>query len=100
MSQVASQTVEAIGCTDQAQSLPVLRPCIGMDKVEITKIAHKIGTYETSILPYEDCCTIFSPAHPKTKPSLEEILKAEEEMPLLLDLELQAAQDTYFEFKK
>ena len=62
----------------------MLRPCIGMDKTEITDIARKIDTYETSILPYEDCCTIFTPPHPKTKPHLDEIEAAEAGMPAWL----------------
>ncbi len=78
--QVASQTLQAIACTDIATEMPVLRPLIGMDKEEIVRIARKIDTFETSILPYEDCCTVFTPKHPKTKPSLAEILANEEEM--------------------
>ena len=76
--QVASQTIYALGCTDQATALPVFRPCIGMDKDEIIKISREIDTFETSILPYEDCCTVFTPKHPKTRPQIEDILKAEE----------------------
>lgn len=76
--QVASQTIYALGCTDQATALPVFRPCIGMDKDEIIKISREIDTFETSILPYEDCCTVFNPKHPKTRPQIEDILKAEE----------------------
>lgn len=75
--QVASQTMESLVCTDNAVKVPVFRPCIGMDKEEIVTISKKIGTYETSILPYEDCCTIFVPKHPKTKPQLAEIIEAE-----------------------
>ena len=75
--QVASQTMESLVCTDNAVSQPVFRPLIGMDKEEIVTISKKIGTYETSILPYEDCCTIFVPKHPKTKPHLDEIIEAE-----------------------
>lgn len=93
LAQVASQTLKAIVCTDAAQDLPVLRPLIGFDKVEITDIARRIDTFETSILPYEDCCTIFTPPHPKTKPTLEEILAAEAEMPELAALEEKAAQE-------
>ncbi len=78
LAQVASQTLKAIGCTDTATRLPVFRPVIGMDKDEIVAIARKIDTFETSILPYEDCCTVFTPKHPKTKPSLKEVLKAEQ----------------------
>ena len=75
-----------------AQDLPVLRPCIGMDKTEIISISRKIGTFETSIEPYEDCCTIFTPPHPKTNPTLAEILAAEEAMPELAALETEAAE--------
>ncbi len=75
--QVASQTMESLVCTDNAVNIPVFRPLIGMDKEEIVTISKKIGTYETSILPYEDCCTIFVPKHPKTKPQLSEIIEAE-----------------------
>lgn len=92
LAQVASQTLWALACTDAAQALPVLRPCIGMDKTEIMEIARRIGTYETSILPYEDCCTIFTPPHPKTKPQLAEIEAAEAGMPGLAALERAAAE--------
>ena len=78
--QVASQTLSAIACTDVACQMPVLRPLIGMDKDEIVTISRKIDTFETSILPYEDCCTVFTPKHPKTKPKLSLVLKAEEAM--------------------
>ena len=93
LAQVASQTLKAIVCTDAAQKLPVLRPLIGMDKSEITEIARKIDTYEISIQPFEDCCTIFTPPHPKTKPTLEEILAAEAAMPELAALEDAAAEN-------
>ncbi|MDE6580771.1 MAG: tRNA 4-thiouridine(8) synthase ThiI, partial [Ruminiclostridium sp.] len=76
--QVASQTLAAIGCTDKAADYPVLRPLVGMDKKEIVEIARKIDTFETSILPYEDCCTVFTPKHPKTKPLIKDILIEEE----------------------
>lgn len=76
--QVASQTLKAIQCTDAAAEYPVFRPVIGMDKKEIIEISRKIDTFETSTLPYEDCCTVFTPKHPKTKPVLEEIIKAEQ----------------------
>ncbi len=76
--QVASQTMEALGCTDEVVDMPVFRPCIGFDKIEIVERAEKIGTYETSSLPYEDCCTIFTPKHPTTHPKAELIRKAEE----------------------
>ena len=75
--QVASQTIYALGCTDAASDLPVFRPCIGMDKDEIIRISRDIDTFETSIQPYEDCCTVFTPKHPKTRPQLREILEAE-----------------------
>lgn len=77
LGQVASQTMEAMAVTGQVVSLPIFRPVVGMDKEEIVRIARKIGTFETSILPYEDCCTVFTPRHPKTRPSLEEIQEAE-----------------------
>lgn len=83
LGQVASQTLGAIQCTDHAADLPVFRPFIGSDKQEIVDIARQIDTFETSILPYEDCCTVFTPKHPKTNPYLEEIL--EEEAKLNLD---------------
>jgi thiazole biosynthesis/tRNA modification protein ThiI len=77
--QVASQTLPALACTNAAvRELPVLRPVIGMDKEEIIAIARKIGTFDISILPYEDCCTVFTPRHPRTNPKLEALLKAEE----------------------
>ena len=77
LGQVASQTMEALAVTNAAVSLPVLRPLIGMDKEEIVTIARRIGTFETSILPYEDCCTVFTPRRPKTRPELAEVLEAE-----------------------
>lgn len=76
--QVASQTLAAIACTDKAAEYPVLRPLVGMDKKEIVEIARKIDTFETSILPYEDCCTVFTPKHPKTKPLLRDVISEEE----------------------
>ena len=78
LGQVASQTLEAMAVTEECVPLPVLRPVIGMDKREIIRVAEKIGTFETSILPYEDCCTVFTPRHPRTRPRLEDVLKAEE----------------------
>ncbi len=73
LGQVASQTLEAICVTDAMADRPVLRPCIGMDKEEIVQTARKIGTYDTSVLPYEDCCTVFTPRHPKTRPEAEKV---------------------------
>lgn len=95
LGQVASQTLAAITATNASVDMPIFRPLIGMDKTEITRIARKIDTFDTSILPYEDCCTIFTPPHPKTKPKLEEILKAEQNMDMekLLRLEEQAAKE-------
>ena len=73
LGQVASQTMDALAVSDAVCSLPVLRPVIGMDKTEIIAIARRIGTFDTSILPYEDCCTVFTPRHPKTHPHLDEV---------------------------
>lgn len=92
LAQVASQTLKALQCTDSAQDLPVLRPLIGMDKNEIIETSRYIQTYETSILPYEDCCTIFTPPHPKIRPEVSEILEAEANMPGLAELEAEAAE--------
>jgi thiamine biosynthesis protein ThiI len=77
LGQVASQTLQALTVTQECVALPVLRPCIGLDKREITDIANAIGTFGTSVLPYEDCCTVFTPRRPRTKPSLDEVLAAE-----------------------
>ncbi len=81
--QVASQTMSALAVTDDAVSMPVFRPLIGMDKEEIVEISRKIDTFETSILPYEDCCTVFTPKHPTTKPKVEKIIASQK----LLDVE-------------
>jgi thiamine biosynthesis protein ThiI len=78
LGQVASQTIKGISVTNASVDIPVLRPLIGMDKVEIIDIAKDIETYETSILPYDDCCTLFLPKHPVTKPKLEDIERSEE----------------------
>ena len=77
LGQVASQTMLALATTDDVCEMPVLRPLIGMDKVEIIRIARQIGTFDTSILPYEDCCTVFTPRHPCTRPKLEDVRAAE-----------------------
>lgn len=77
LGQVASQTLKAMCVTEDASTLPVFRPCIGMDKEEIIRISRDIGTFETSILPYDDCCTVFTPRHPRTQPELEKVLKEE-----------------------
>lgn len=92
--QVASQTIEAITCTQAAASLPILRPLIGTDKEEIIQVARQIDTYETSILPYEDCCTIFTPRHPRTKPRLWDVEQEEAKFDFapLLDAAVEAAE--------
>lgn len=77
LGQVASQTLMALACTDCACEMPILRPLVGMDKNDIVETARKIDTFETSILPYEDCCTVFTPKHPNTRPKKEDVLKAE-----------------------
>ena len=77
LGQVASQTMEAMTVTGAAVEIPIFMPLIGMDKEEIVTVARKIGTMDTSILPYEDCCTVFTPRHPKTKPTLGQVLHAE-----------------------
>lgn len=74
LGQVASQTLDAIGVTDSVVNIPVFRPCIGLDKNEIVNEARKYGTFETSILPFEDCCTVFTPRHPKTHPKMDEVM--------------------------
>ena len=80
LGQVASQTMEAMAVTGAVVDIPIFMPLVGMDKEEIVTIARKIGTMETSILPYEDCCTVFTPKHPKTKPTLGQLLNAEKNL--------------------
>jgi len=80
LGQVASQTMEAMAVTGAVVDIPVFMPLVGMDKEEIVTIARKIGTMETSILPYEDCCTVFTPKHPKTKPTIGQLLNAEKKL--------------------
>ena len=82
LGQVASQTMEAMRSTEEVCDLPVFRPLVGMDKEEIVTISRKIGTFGTSILPYEDCCTVFTPRHPKTHPKLEDVHEAEAVLPI------------------
>lgn len=89
LGQVASQTSEALMCTDVVSTKPVYRPLIGLDKDETVRLARKIGTFETSILPYEDCCTVFVPKHPRTRPSLEQARAAEKN----LDIEAMVQAD-------
>ncbi|HAA81577.1 MAG: tRNA uracil 4-sulfurtransferase ThiI [Thermoanaerobacter sp.] len=80
LGQVASQTIESLYVTNASVSMPIFRPLIGMDKTEIIDLAQKISTFEISIRPYEDCCTIFVPKHPATKPKLEKVIEAEQKM--------------------
>ena len=80
LGQVASQTMQAMAVTGAVVDIPIFMPLIGMDKEEIVAIARKIGTLETSILPYEDCCTVFTPKHPKTKPTIGQLLHAEKKL--------------------
>ncbi|MBR6709313.1 MAG: tRNA 4-thiouridine(8) synthase ThiI, partial [Clostridia bacterium] len=90
----ASQTVEALTVTDSVVSMPVFRPCIGMDKEEIISIARRIDTFETSILPFEDCCTVFTPRHPRTRPELAKV-EAQEAL-VDIDALLDEAWDTMY----
>ncbi|MCR5798677.1 MAG: tRNA 4-thiouridine(8) synthase ThiI [Lachnospiraceae bacterium] len=92
--QVASQTMQSLACTNEVCTLPVYRPCIGLDKQEIIDISLKIGTYETSILPYEDCCTIFVAKHPVTKPNIDIIKKHEHHLDDVIEELVQKALDT------
>lgn len=92
--QVASQTMQSLAATNEVCTIPVYRPCIGMDKQEIVEISEKIGTYETSILPYEDCCTIFVAKHPVTKPNLNVIKKHEENLAETIDGLVEKAMET------
>ena len=99
LGQVASQTVYSIGVTNAVAEMPVLRPLIGMDKDEIISISRKIDTFEISILPFEDCCTVFTPRHPKTQPKIELVMKELEKVDFdaLLD---EAYATMYTETKK
>ena len=92
--QVASQTMHSLYVTNEVCQMPVFRPCIGLDKQEIVEISEKIGTYETSILPFEDCCTIFVAKHPVTKPNLAVIKRHEENLKDCIDEMMQRALDT------
>ena len=98
VAQVASQTLGAIACTDAVCDIPVFRPAAGLDKVEIVEIAQKIDTFETSIEPYEDCCTVFTPKHPKTSPTLQMIEKAESKFDFapLIDEAVKTVSYKYF----
>ena len=92
--QVASQTIQSLAVTNEVCTMPVFRPLIGFDKQEIVTIAENIDTYETSILPYEDCCTIFVAKHPVTKPNLKSILRSETKLTEKIDELVQTAIDT------
>ena len=92
--QVASQTMQSLYVTNEVCEMPVFRPCIGMDKQDIVSVSEKIGTYETSILPYEDCCTIFVAKHPVTKPRLDVIKKSEKNLEDCIDALMQTAIET------
>ena len=97
LGQVASQTIGALGCTDEAADMVVFRPLIGMDKQEIIDISYRIDTYQTSIEPYEDCCTVFTPKHPRTKPILKFVKEAQEKAGFepLIEEALQNLKITY-----
>ena len=92
--QVASQTMHSLAATNEVCTMPVFRPVIGFDKQEIVDIALKIDTYETSIQPFEDCCTIFVAKHPVTKPNLEYIRKSEMKLQGIIDEMLKTALET------
>ena len=93
--QVASQTMQSLTATNQVCTLPVYRPLIAFDKQDIIEVAQKIGTYETSVLPFEDCCTIFVAKHPVTKPSLKSIERSEQRLKEKIDdLVAQAIETT------
>ncbi len=96
--QVASQTMDALCVTDSVVSMPVFRPCIGLDKEEIVEISRKINTYETSVLPYEDCCTVFTPRHPRTRPEMAKVIAQEER----IDVEelLRKAYETMYTYRR
>jgi thiamine biosynthesis protein ThiI len=94
LGQVASQTLESMAVINELVRLPVLRPLVTMDKIEIIDYARKIGTYDISILPYEDCCSLFVPKHPATRPNLQKVREAEEKLdiPSLLEESLEKTQ--------
>ena len=92
--QVASQTIQSLVCTDDAASMPVFRPLIGFDKQDIIDLSLKIGTYDTSIQPFEDCCTIFVAKHPVTKPHLDVIQRSEEKLKDVIDDLVKEAVET------
>ena len=94
LGQVASQTLESMYVTNNAVEMPVFRPLVGMDKTDIVDISREIGTYETSILPYEDCCTIFVPKHPKTKPRLDDIKESEKNIDGIEEMLIEAMENS------
>ncbi len=101
LGQVASQTMQALNVTNAMARYPVFRPCIGMDKDEIVQIARRIDTFDTSILPYEDCCTVFTPRHPKTRPVLALVEEQEQKLPFgeLCDKAMETLQTVYIKAK-
>lgn len=102
LGQVASQTIHAIGCTDEATDMTVFRPLIGMDKQEIIDISYKIDTFETSIEPYEDCCTVFTPKHPRTRPILKYVKQAQQagDFEPMIEKALQNLKVTYINHRE
>ena len=94
LGQVASQTIQALGVTNALAEYPVFRPCIGMDKEEIITVARKIDTFDLSVLPYEDCCTVFTPRHPRTRPEMAKV-EAQEEKVDVLSLQEEALSTLY-----
>jgi thiamine biosynthesis protein ThiI len=97
LGQVASQTMESIFTINAVTNMPIYRPLIGMDKSEIVEIARRIGTYETSILPYDDCCTVFVPKNPATRPTVEQALEAESHLDVAGLVEEAVARTEYLE---
>lgn len=95
LGQVASQTLPAMYCTDNASTLPVLRPLVGFDKNDIVKISREIGTFDISIEPFEDCCTVFTPKHPKLRPNLEKVIEAENKISDKMRLQALEAAEIY-----
>ena len=93
LGQVASQTMEALAVSDDATDMPVLRPLIGMDKEEIVRISRHIGTFNTSILPFEDCCTVFTPRHPRTHPVVADVRELEKALDIDALIEQAMAED-------
>ena len=94
LGQVASQTLEAIQFTNEVVDLPIFRPLIGLDKEATCEISRKIGAFETSILPYEDCCTVFVAKHPKTHPNRDDIIEAEQNLDIAKTDKIPICQDT------